>query len=445
MNKASPLLKLVRQPFGIAVGWAFALLLAVPATSQETLIHAGQLFDSNSGTLVAKQTIVVADGRIASVSDGYTRADDGQVVIDLREQTVLPGLMDMHVHLLFEQSPQAAAERMTLNPADFALRGVRYAKITLEAGFTTVRDVGGEATAIVALRNAINQGHVAGPRIFAATGSLASTGGHGDTSNGLPARLRGDSGPAAGVVNSVEDAKKAVRRRYQEGADLIKITATGGVLSLAKNGQNPQFTVEEIRAITETAKDYGFMVAAHAHGAEGIKRAILGGVTTIEHGTYMDEEAAELMKEHGTVWIPTISAGEFVADKAKTDGYFPEIIRPKAAAIGPVIGQTFARMYKLGVPIAFGTDCGVCPHGSNAKEFSYMVEQGMPAAEALQSATVKPAELLGMSSDLGSIEAGKIADIIAVEGDPLRNVGVMEEVVFVMKDGVVARHDAPSD
>lgn len=441
---------MTQRPFGaarvaaaIAMG---ALALAAASAAQDdlgptTVLHAGKLFDSKTGEIAEKQTITVQGGVIQSVEDGYRRAGRDETLIDLSDQTVLPGLMDMHVHLLGEQSPNSTVERFTSTDADMTINGVVFANKTLRAGFTTVRDVGGEASSIVALRSAINRGKIPGPRIFAATTPLASTGGHGDGSNGRPKGTRGNFGPAEGVVNSVADARKAVRRRYQEGADLIKITATGGVLSLAKNGQNPQFTEEEIRAIVDTASDYGFMVAAHAHGTEGIKRAIRGGVTTIEHGTYMDDEAMQLMKEYGTVWVPTISAGEFVADKAKIDGYFPDIIRPKAAAIGPVIKSTFERAVKAGVDIAFGTDCGVCPHGSNAKEFGLMVEAGMPAAQALQSATMRTAKLLGLDDRLGSIEAGKIADIVAVDGDPMRNMGVMEDVVFVMKDGIVHRND----
>jgi imidazolonepropionase-like amidohydrolase len=358
-------------------------------------------------------------------------------VIDLSDYTVLPGLIDMHVHLLGQSSPASYLQRYTLNPADLALKGTLYARRTLEAGFTTVRDVGGEATASRALRDAIRRGDVSGPRMFIATQSLASTGGHGDPSNGLNRRLSWQPTAADGVVNSVDDAKQAVRQRYKDGADLIKITATGGVLSMASSGQNAQFSVEEITAIVETAKDYGFMVAAHAHGTEGIKRAILGGVTTIEHGTFMDAEALELMKEHGTYLVPTISAGRFVAEKAQIDGYFPEVVRPKAASIGPVSQKNFDRAYKAGVNIVFGTDCGVCPHGSNAKEFLYMVEGGMPPMEAIQAATAVPARLLGIDDETGTLEPGKHADLIAVERDPLRDITVLQEVAFVMKGGDV--------
>jgi imidazolonepropionase-like amidohydrolase len=248
--------------------------------------------------------------------------------------------------------------------------------------------------------------------------------------------LLGPPGPTEGVVNGVDDARQAVRQRYKDGSDLIKITATGGVLSYATSGDAPQFTVEEVRAVVDTAKDYGYRVAAHAHGKEGIRRAIEGGVTSIEHGTYMVEEIFVLMKKHGTWYVPTISAGKFVAEKAKVPGYYPEIVRPKAERIGALIQDTFAKAYKAGVRIGFGTDQGVAPHGENAKEFGYMVEAGMPAAVALQTATYNAAEVLG-AADLGQLAAGFRADVVAVEGNPLDDVARMNHVSFVMKDGTV--------
>ena len=412
------------------------------AADGRTVIHAGALVDVEAGEVLGRHTILVDGETIVAVEDGFADPGDGDALIDLSGHTVLPGLMDMHVHLTSQQAGAASyLQRFQENPADLAIKGLIYAERTLLAGFTTVRDVGGETTAILAVRNAIARGEMPGPRIFAATTSLATTGGHGDRTNGMRADLTGDPGPKEGIVNGVADARKAVRQRYKEGADLIKITATGGVLSLAKSGQNPQFTEEEIRAIVETANDYGFMVAAHAHGAEGMKRAIRAGVTTIEHGTYMDEEAFELMKEHGTYFVPTISAGNFVAEKAAVPGYFPEIIRPKAAAIGPVIQETFAKALRAGVPIAFGTDCGVCPHGSNAQEFLYMVEGGMAPMAAIQSATVVTAKLLDIWEETGSIAAGKAADLIAVEGDPIADVTRLQDIRFVMRVGKV--HKTP--
>ena len=304
------------------------------------------------------------------------------------------------------------------------------------AGFTTVRDLGNVVGR--ALRDAINEGRIPGPRIFHA-GQIASTGSHMDPTNGWRSDLRGDAGPTEGIINGPDEARQAVRQRYKEGADLIKIPATGGVLSLAPNGDGPQMTEEEIRAIVQTASDYGFHVAAHAHGAEGIKRAIRAGVRTIDHGSLMDDEGMELMKEYGAYLVPTISAGRFVAEQAEIEGYFPEIIRVKAAAIGPMLMGTVIRAYAAGVKIAFGTDAGVPPHGTNGREFGLMVEAGIPALETIQSATLTAAIVLGMEDQLGTVTPGKIADIVAVPGDPTTDISVMERVDFVMKEGVVYR------
>jgi len=356
--------------------------------------------------------------------------------IDLKSKTVMPGLMDMHVHLEEETKKGGYADRFIENPEDIAFEAARFAQITLMSGFTTVRDLGGTGVNI-ALRNAINKGIAIGPRIYTAGKAIGTTGGHADPTNGWSHAIMGDPGPKEGVVNGVDDCRKAVRQRYKDGADLIKITATGGVLSLAKNGSNPQFTEEEIRAIVETAKDYGFIVAAHAHGAEGMKRAIRAGVTSIEHGTYMDEEAMTLMKEHGTWYVPTIIAGRSVMDSAKIPGYFASVVTPKALAVGPLIQATFGRAYKAGVKIAFGTDAGVYQHGKNYLEFVYMTEAGMPAMEAIKAATINAATLLGIQEKLGTIQNNKIADIIAVDGDPLKDMNLMKNVVFVMKEGKV--------
>jgi imidazolonepropionase-like amidohydrolase len=351
----------------------------------------------------------------------------------------MAGWTDLHVHLGSQSSPQSYSEGFRLDDVDFAFRSVGYAEKTLLAGFTSVRDLGGDVTPH--LRDAINQGLLKGPRIWAAGKSIATTGGHADPSNGLNDRLAhliGPPGPTEGVINSVDDARQAVRQRYKDGSDVIKITATGGVLSYAKSGDAPQFTVDEVKAIVDTARDYGYRVAAHAHGEEGMYRAVAGGVTSIEHGSYMSERVMTLMKEKGTWYVPTLYAGRFVADKAKIDGYFPEIVRPKAARIGAQIQDTAAKAYRSGVKIAFGTDMGVGPHGDNAREFQYMTEAGIPAAYALQAATFLAAEVLGVD-DQGVVEVGKRADIIAMPGDPLADIGNTMKVDFVMKDGVVYR------
>ena len=422
--------------FTLAV--ASALLSSPFSTVADTLIHAGKVFTGTSNSLQENVTIVVEDNKIKAVKKGFAEAQEGDTVIDLKTSTVMPGLMDMHVHLSSQHGgPQTYLERFSLNEADYALRAANYAKITLDSGFTTVRNLGDGYNETVALRNAISKGYATGPRIYTVAKSIATTGGHADPSNGLSHLLRPDVGPKQGVVNGEAEAREAVRTRYQDGADLIKITATGGVLSVAKSGQNPQFMTDELEAIVETAKDYGMTVAVHAHGKEGMKRAIEAGVDSIEHGTYMDDEIRTLMKKHGTYYVPTILAGKFVADKAKIDGFFPELVRPKAAAIGPLIQNTFEQAHKAGVKIAFGTDSGVSAHGDNAQEFSLMIEAGMKPADALLSATVNSASLLGISDILGTLEEGKLADIVAVKGNPLDDISLMESVSFVMKDGVV--------
>ena len=417
--------------------FAVAVLCAVAGTAAgDVLIHAGRLLDTAAGEVVEAATIRVAGNRITAVTTGYAAPGEDDEVVDLTGATVMPGWLDMHVHLSSQQSPTSAVDRFRLDPADAALRATRYAERTLLAGFTTVRDLGTYGRVTQALRNAIEGGWVVGPRVHTSGKSLATTGGHADPNVGLNQDLTDDLGPADGVVNGVDDAYKGVRARYKEGADLVKITATGGVLSEARSGENAQFTVEEVEAIVAAAADYGFKVAAHAHGAEGMKRAVLGGVHSIEHGTYMTDEVMALMKERGTYHVPTIMAGRFVAEKAEIDGYFSETIRPKAAAIGPVIQGTFARSWRAGVPIAFGTDSGVSPHGENWREFVYMVEAGMPPMDAFHSATVAAADLLG-TDQLGRIEPGMLADIVGVPGDPLRDIALVGDVHFVMKDGVI--------
>lgn len=406
------------------------------ALSQDTYLQCGKLIDTQSGQTLASKTIVVSGTTIKAILDGFVDGGTGNSTIDLKDKTILPGFIDMHVHLEGQSNPQAYLKRFTQNEADIAFEAVGYAENTLMAGFTTVRDLGGTGVNI-ALRDAINKGLIKGPRIFTAGKALATTGGHADPTNGRKRELMGDPGPKEGVVNSVEDARKAVRQRYKNGADLIKITATGGVLSVANSGQNPQFTVEEITAITSMAKDYGFHVAAHAHGDEGMQRAVLGGVTTIEHGTLMSEKTMALMIEHHTYLVPTITAGEEVMKNAQIKDYFPPVIAKKALEIGPISKKNFFRAYKAGVPIAFGTDAGVFPHGENAREFVYMAEAGMPVKEILKAATITNASILGMGDRLGQLKPGYLADIVAVKGDPIREVASLREVCFVMKDGQV--------
>ena len=419
--------------------------------AQKTLLHCGTLIDCIGKTPRSQVTVIIEKNRIVGIENGYLSPQTGSPqtgspqtgspqagdnVIDLKTKTVMPGLIDMHVHIENETSRDQFARRIGQTTADVAYDAQRHAYVTLMAGFTTVRDLGGSGVNI-ALRNAINKGKVMGPRIFTAGKTIATTGGHGDPSNGICADLSLPAEATNGVINSEEEARQAVRKRYKDGADWIKITATGGVLSIAKNGRAPQFTDDELRGIISTANDYSFKVAAHAHGAEGMKRALRAGVTTIEHGTFMDDEAIALFKEKGAYLVPTIIAGKSTADSAKIMGYYHPFVAKKALETGDFIQATFSKAYKAGVKIAFGTDAGVFGHGKNAKEFEYMTEAGMPMMEALQAATIVAADVLGMKDQLGSVEKGKLADLVAVEGDPLKDPKLMMNVSFVMKEGVV--------
>ncbi|GAB60049.1 metal-dependent hydrolase family protein [Rheinheimera nanhaiensis] len=413
-----------------------SLLVSLSAQAA-TLIYAGNLITAEDNKMLSQQTIVIEQDKIVALQAGFTPPGETDTVIDLRQHTVLPGLMDMHTHFYTQFSPTVYSEGFTMNEADYALRGATFAEKTLLAGFTTVRELGDNHQISTALKKAIAKGYVKGPRIYAAGKSIATTGGHADPTNGVAAALMADPGPKEGVINGADDARKAVRQRYKEGSDLIKITATGGVLSVAKSGSNPQFTDDELAAIVSTAKDYGMKVAVHAHGKEGMERAIKAGVHSIEHGTYMDKATMAMMRKQGTYFVPTISAGKWAEEKSRIAGFFPELVRPKAATIGGKIQQTFAEAYKAGVKIAFGTDAGVFEHGNNWREFVYMTEAGMPAMVAIQSATIEGARLLGVEDELGSIKAGKLADIIAVEGNPLEDINAMGQVRFVMKGGQV--------
>jgi len=420
---------------------ALGIVLIASNVSADTLIHAGRLIDGESDSAVTEMTVRVDGSQIEAIENGYVAAGPDDTVIDLKNHTVMPGLMDMHVHLTSQYTEDSRLNRFITNEADYAIDAVKYAKRTLEAGFTVVRNLGDAFNVTVALRKAIEDGDVAGPRVFSAGKSLATTGGHADPTNGWASYIAGDPGPRQGVVNGVDDVRKAVRQRYKDGADWIKITATGGVLSIAKSGENPQFTDEELVALVDTAADYGLRVAAHAHGTEGMKRAVIAGVASIEHGTFMDQEVMRLMKKNGTYYVPTMLAGAWVAEKSKIAGFFPDLVRPKAAAIGPVIKSTFAKAYKAGVPIVFGTDSGVSAHGDNAREFALMVEGGMPPMEAIQSATSVAAKFLGIDDTHGTLRANKQADIVAVPGDPLDDIAAMERVSFVMRAGTIYKHE----
>jgi imidazolonepropionase-like amidohydrolase len=411
--------------------------VAAPAL---TALHCGHLIDTVAGTTLGPTTIVIEGKRVREVVSGNL-SPAGAASIDLVTQTCLPGLIDSHTHLTGETSPTRYVDQFHWNIADYAVRSTVYARRTLLAGFTTVRNLGDVANESTALRDAINAGILPGPRIFTAGQAIGSTGGHADPTDGYRLDLAGNPGPTVGIINSPEEAVKAVRLHYKEGDDLIKIMPSGGVLDESSSGENAQLTLEEIRAVVATAHDYGFTVAAHAHGAEAIRRAVIGGVDSIEHGTYMDVQDMKLMVEHGTWYVPTIIAGDFVARQSKVPGYYPPQIAAKAGAIGPLIMATAGRAYKAHVKIAFGTDAAVYPHGQNAHEFELMVEAGMPATFALQAATVNAAQLLKHDKDLGSVAKGKLADVVAVPGDPLADISRMRHVTFVMKDGVIYKQN----
>ena len=401
-----------------------------------TIIYTSSYIDVLSGKVINNSSITIDDNKIISIDKGYIKVSKNDKLIDLRGLTVMPGLMDMHVH--FGGEYQSKAERpVKVERETEAILATAHAYTTLKAGFTTVRQVGDSGLVAISLRDAIKNGYVIGPRIFTSGKSIATTGGHADPTNGKAIDDYEYPTPEDGVINGPYEAFTAVRQRYKDGADGIKLTVTGGVLSVAKSGDNPQFTEEEVDAVVKAAKDYGMWVAVHAHGSEGMKRAVIAGVDSVEHGTFMTEEVMDLMIERGTYYVPTISAGEFVAEKSKIDNYFPEIVRPKAASVGPQIGGTFGKAYKKGVKIAFGTDVGVQPHGTNWKEFVYMNQYGMPAIETIVAATIETAKLLGESDTLGSISVGKIADIIAISGNPLEDMNDMQNVDFVMKNGKV--------
>lgn len=400
----------------------------------DVLIHAGNLIDVETGNIESRKSIVIKNSLITSISDGYINRSDFKEYYDLKDSYVLPGLMDAHVHLAQEYVPKAERD-LKVEPEFNAIFAAANAIKTLNAGFTTVRNVGDGGMETISLRNAINKGIVPGPRILTSGKTIATTGGHGDPTNGLPTDLYEPPTPEEGVVDSFEDIKKAVRQRYKDGTDGIKITATGGVLSVAKSGENPQFTNSELEALISIAKDYGLWVAAHAHGKEGMLRAVEAGVTSIEHGTFMDSEVMEAMKKNGTYYVPTILAGEWVAEKSKINNFFPELVRPKAAKIGPQILDTFTKAHKYGVKIAFGTDSGVSAHGDNWQEFLLMVKGGMSPLETIQSATLETAKLFKLENEIGKIKTGFSADIIALRNNPLENIESLKDISFVMKEG----------
>ncbi len=425
--------------------------VAVPdddAPAPVHVLHCGTLIAVPGEAPRTDVSLIVIGGEIAGVLDGFVdtppglAGEDGApdvTVHDLRGLTVLPGLIDCHVHITGQSVPIDERIRRTLQEteAHAAIDGVVYAERTLRAGFTTVRDVGSRGSTALALRDRIAKGMVPGPRLLVSGPSVTVTGGHGDWTNSMSPVLRPEQGPEAMTADGPAEVRKAVRARVREGVDLIKITATGGVLSQTAAGVDQQFFDDELAAIVEAATKMGRKVAAHAHGADGIKAALRAGVASIEHGTYLDDEAIALFVETGAYLVPTVHAGKYVAEQAQVEGFYPPAIREKASAVGPIIQGALARAYAGGVKIAFGTDVGVGEHGTNAREFTYMTEAGIPPVDCVRAATVSAADLCGLADRVGTLEPGKWADVIAVEGDPLADVSVLRDVRFVMKEGVV--------
>ncbi len=405
-----------------------------------TWILAGTLLAKPGEDPLHKQSIRIENGRIIAVETGFSKGSAGDEIVDLSDHFVLPGLIDCHVHLTAEFGPRYKIETVEESAAAIALHAAARARATLQAGFTTVRDLGelgGAGDAIFALRNAVVQGLVPGPRIFAAGAVIAPTGGH-----SIACGYREDINAlldSSGRADGVDGCRAAVRRQVHRGADFVKFVATGGVLTDTETGTGQQFFADEFEAIIATAHMLGRRATAHAHGADGIKAALRAGVDSIEHGSFMDDEAIELMLARKVVHVPTTLAGATVAAQAK-DGFLPEAIRKKALEVGPQILQTLSRSHKAGIRIAFGTDSGVSRHGENAKEFALMVEAGMRPMEAIAAATRDAAEHIGFADQIGTIEPGKFADIIAVAGDPLKDIRALCDVSWVMKSGIVYKH-----
>ena len=416
-----------------------AVVFAQDAPAPVTVIHCPTLFDSAAGKMLGPSSVFISGDKFQKVESG-TESPAGATVIELTGATCLPGLIDDHVHLDDQFGKSTYQEQAHINFANLVLRSTLYARRTLMAGFTTVRNVGDTDYDTVALRQEIAAGTVIGPRIFTAGPAISTTGGHADRTNGLSLDLQGDPGPMQSIFNGPDEARKVVRLHYKEGADLIKAMPSGGVMDLGTNGSGPQMTEEEIRAIVETAHDYGMKVAVHAHGAEAIRRSVVAGVDSVEHGTFMDDEDIKLMVQHGTFYCPTVYTGQYVAEQAKK-GAYPATVAAKAIAIGPQIMNTVTRAYKGGVKFAYGTDAGVYPHGQNWEDFIYLVKAGLPPAYTLQMATINAALLLGHEDEVGTVAPGKYADLVAVPGNPLDDISLMSKVSFVMKAGVVYKRD----
>jgi len=410
------------------------------------VLKAARLFDGKSDVLVSPGLIIITAGRIVGVGSSAP-VPAGAEVIDLGDATLLPGLIDAHTHLTFPYSDdynRSELESLRKPVSEKALDASVNARVTLMAGITTVRDVGSTDFLDVGLRNAIAKGDVPGPRMLVTVHALGATGGHCDFQDGFREGLFGrEAGPLDGVINGPDQARYAVRLDHKYGADMIKVCASGGVLSPTDDVDTPQLTQEELNAIVDEAHALRRKTAAHAHGAEAAKRAIRAGIDSIEHGSFLDDEALEMMKQHGTYLVPTLMAVEGLQEKFERGIYVPPAIAAKARAAISAIRSTFQRALAKGVKIGMGTDAGVYPHGRNTEEFHQMVDLGMKPAAALRAGTSADADLLGIADKVGTLEAGKFADVVAVPGDPLENIRQTEHVFFVMKEGVIYKNEKP--
>lgn len=407
-----------------------------------TVVYAGRLIDGVSDEVRTNVSIIIEGERISDVREGRVSVPTNAKLIDLSDSTVMPGFIDCHTHLTFQlEKGQKLSDIILRRDAGSAIRSTAYARRTLLAGFTTVRDVGGPHFLDIELRNAINAGLVEGPRMFVSGPLLTITGGHADFTAGLREGILPEPDYRDGVIDTPEDAVRAVHYLAKHGVDHIKMVATGGVLSIADSGADQQLTLAEMKAIVETAHGLGRKVACHAHGAAGIKDAVRAGTDSIEHGSYLDDEAVALMKEHGTYFVPTLTVAKFGEEMSKVPGYFPPPVQAKALAVFPVVPKAVAKAYRAGVKMAVGTDAGVFPHGRNAREFQYLVEIGMSPMEAIRAGTSRAADLLGHTADVGSIQSGRYADLVAVRQDPLKDIKTLQSVNFVMKAGKVYKKD----
>lgn len=399
-----------------------------------TFIHAGEVLAVPGKPAMKKQTIIVVDGKIEGIQDGFLEGDGDDTIIDLSDHFVMPGMIDSHVHLRSEWNPNIRLDGATKESGDIAYDAAANARKTLMAGFTAVQDVGGPPE-IFALRRAVNAGKLPGPHIKASGNAVSVTGGHGDAHGYREDILDMFHSPT--ICDGVADCRRAVRKAVKRGADVIKITATGGVLSNTNAGTGQQFFDDELKAIVETAEKMGRKVTAHAHGKDGIEAALKAGVSSIEHGTYLDAQTTRLFKQNNAVLVPTVLAGMTVVDWAENHSFLPPNSAKKALEVGPQMQDMLRIAWESGVTVAFGTDTGVSPHGENAREFEYMIKAGMTEMEAIKAATVIASEHIGMGDKIGTLEAGKFADIIAIDGNPLDNISELLDVDFVMKGGVV--------